>query len=46
MTERTGQRATDLAGNTQRAAVRLRDINHLDFMTTRNADKPFTGAVS
>ena len=48
--ERAGERAADLAGETERAAVGLRDVDALDLVRTlaalaRQAQQPFAGAV-
>ena len=45
MAERTSQRATHLAGNAQRAAIHLGDIDDLDFMAARDAHKVFPRSI-
>ena len=51
VTERAIQRAADLRGNAQRAAVGFRNVDALDFMrlldavAARQAQQPFAGAV-
>ena len=45
VTEGASQGTAHLRADTQRPTVRLRDINHLYFMTARNFDKVFARAI-
>ena len=43
--ELAGQRAADLAGDAQGAAIRLRDVDGLDLVAVGELEQPFRGAV-